>query len=256
MPDTSAALVAARDEIVRLSGPWTAHRIRLGDDVYTIDEPNGFDLRVDAFIRYVSYFVRKPMAQVKALDLACLEGGFALEMARRGATAVGIEGREQSLVKALFAARVAGLESARFFLDDVRNLSREKYGSFDITFCNGILYHLDAPDVFEFVAKVADVTTSVALIDTHITGTPNRRETWRGKEYAGQSVGEHDPSTTLEQRKASGWASLDNPLSFWLTLRSLVSLLYDVGFADVLLADWANLYGANRLQVLAIKPAP
>ena len=110
----------------------------LAGDVYTIDEPNGFDIRVAAYIRWVSYFVRKPMAEVRTLDLACLEGGFAIEMARRGATAVGIEGREQAVEKAVFAARAAQLENVAFFLDDVRNLNRDRYGSFDVTFCNGI----------------------------------------------------------------------------------------------------------------------
>jgi hypothetical protein len=36
------------------------------------------------------------------LDLACLEGGYAIEFARQGAKAVGIEGREASVMKARF----------------------------------------------------------------------------------------------------------------------------------------------------------
>ena len=244
---------AARDELVRRDGPWTAHCIQLADDVFTIEGPNYFAARTEGFIRWVSYFVSKPPGQLRMLDLACLEGGFAIEMARRGVSVVGIEARRQHLEKAVFAATVNGLTNVTFVQDDVRNLSPEKYGRFDITFCNGILYHLDAPDVFEFAARVSEVTTNVAVFDTHISAAPDRRESWRGKMYEGHTFGEHDERETTEARLAKLWASLDNARSFWPTLPSLVQLLHEVGFADTFEADPLAV-DPTRVQLLAVKP--
>src|SRR6185312_10010629 len=105
------------------------------------------------------------------LDLACLEGQYALEFARQGAQSVGIEGRAENLEKARFAQRALQLDNVELHQDDVRNLSVAKYGHFDVVLCLGILYHLDAPDVFDFVERIASVCTGFAIFDTYISVT-------------------------------------------------------------------------------------
>ena len=57
------------------------------------------------------------------LDLASLEGMYALELARRGAEVIAIEGREANIEKARFAARALAID-VDFQLGDVRDLSR------------------------------------------------------------------------------------------------------------------------------------
>jgi predicted RNA methylase len=73
------------------------------------------------------------------LDLACLEAHYAIEFALHGARAVGIEYRDESLAKARFAKEHLRLDKLELFKDDVRNLSRERYGEFDLVICSGIL---------------------------------------------------------------------------------------------------------------------
>src|SRR5208283_4911140 len=63
----------------------------------------------------------------RLLDLACLEGLFAIE----------------------FARKVLGLSNCRLIKGDVRSISAE-LGSFDVILCAGILYHLDFPDCVRF----------------------------------------------------------------------------------------------------------
>ena len=41
--------------------------------------------------------------ELRILDLACLEGQYAIEFAMQGAEVVGIEGREANIQKAIFA---------------------------------------------------------------------------------------------------------------------------------------------------------
>ena len=84
------------------------------------------------------------------LRFSLFRGHYAIEFAMQGATVVGIEGRESNVQKAIFAKDILNLENLTFYQDDVRNLSAEKYGQFDIVLCSGILYHLDSSDVFPF----------------------------------------------------------------------------------------------------------
>ena len=61
------------------------------------------------------------------------------------------------------------LDKLELYKDDVRNLSRERYGEFDLVICSGILYHLDGKDVFPFIRRIYEVCTRVATVDTAST---------------------------------------------------------------------------------------
>jgi hypothetical protein len=115
----------------------------------------------------------------------------------------------------------------------VRNLSAEKYGHFDVVLCLGLLYHLDAPDVFHFTARIAEVCRRLAVFDTHVSLAHETSRQYEGEEYWGSSFLEHAEHETEEQRKAKLWASVGNPNSFWLTRPSLNNLLARVGFTSV-----------------------
>jgi len=58
-------------------------------------------------------------------------------------------------------------------------------GEFDLVLCSGILYHLDAPDVFTFLESVASVTRRYAFIDTHISMSPWEKVSFKGKTITG-----------------------------------------------------------------------
>lgn len=71
--------------------------------------------------------LKKPLSEASVLDLACLEGGFTVELALQGIYAVGLEGRKANVEKCNKAARALGLKNCLFIEDDVRNLSVEKH---------------------------------------------------------------------------------------------------------------------------------
>jgi SAM-dependent methyltransferase len=174
----------------------------------------------------------RPITELRVLDLACLEGMYSVELARRGARVVAIEGREANLAKARFARATLGLDAIELIRDDVRTLSRDKHGAFDVVLCLGILYHLDAPDVFAFLERIAEVCKGFAIIATHTSLAAVERETFKGREYWGSSIREHAADSTAEQRERAVWASLDNPRSFVLTQASLYNALAHVGFTS------------------------
>ena len=215
-------------------GPWTAHNVYLGDAVYTRGPRIfGDEHRVRRVVQAVADLVETPFEDLRVLDLGCLEGLYAIEFAKRGAQVVGIEGRRTNIERARFAQHVLGLDSLEFVLDDVRNLSRDRYGEFDVVLCLGFLYHLDAPDVFEFIGHVSEVCTRLAVVDTHIALTGREARSFEGREYRGISFLEHSPSAPRDVKERSEWASLDNPVSFWPTRASLLNALESARFTTI-----------------------
>jgi 2-polyprenyl-3-methyl-5-hydroxy-6-metoxy-1,4-benzoquinol methylase len=229
----SEEILRQKQAVIQRFGEWTAHNIQLGPGLYTINEKiAGNEIKLRRLVQIVSDIVDKPFSELRILDLACLEGLYAIEFARHGAEVVGIEGREANIEKARFVKNVLCLDNLELVQDDVRNLSKEKYGSFDVILCLGILYHLDAPDVFSFLETISAVCRKVALIDTHISQRSERSYTYKGKQYWGSLFIEHDAKSTLKERQQALWGSLDNLTSFWPTRHSLYNLISHVGFTS------------------------
>jgi Methyltransferase domain len=224
-------ILRRKAEIEQLYGNWIAHNIQLAEGIYTISPEGPFDkTNPRRFVQAVSDIAGAPLGSLRVLDLACLEGGYAVEFALQGAQVVGIEGRRANLVKAEFAKEVLGLNNLDLFQDDVRNLNEARYGRFDVVLCCGLLYHLDVPDLFEFMQRVSDVCDYMLLLDTHVSLQPAEAVQYQGKTYHGWHYREFQPGTPSKQKEQSREASLDNDESFWLTRPSLWNLLAHVGF--------------------------
>jgi hypothetical protein len=176
----------------------------------------------------------KPIETIRLLDLACHEGIYAIEFARHGANVLGIEGRQAHIEKAMFVKDVLSLNNLEFVQDDVRNLKKDKYGLFDVVLCLGILYHLEVPDVFHFIERIAEACDDIAIIDTRVTLGPTCAYVYDGITYWGNRISEgHKASDTQEDKIKRYWASLDNMTSFHLSRTSLYCLLGRVGFTSV-----------------------
>jgi SAM-dependent methyltransferase len=216
--------------LVERYGPWTAHNIQLRDDLYTMvtGVEGGNELRLRRIVQLISDLSPKPLERLRVVDLGCLEGLFAVEFARRGADVVGIEAREPNIEKARFSKAALALDNLEFVQGDVRDLSRERYGGFDVVLALGILYHLDAPDVFVFLERLADVCDGLCVLDTHVTASTAERFRHEGRGYWGRSFAEADTSDALA--KETLWAALGNPRSVLLTRHSLFNALAHAGF--------------------------
>ena len=267
-------LEAGRRSVIAEHGEWLAHNVHVGEGVYTRSPAlYGDEGKVLRAVQLIEDLVRKPWPELRIADLGANEGLYACEFALRGAAVVAVEGRESNLAKARFAKDSLGLDNLELVKADVRSLSREAHGGFDVVLCWGLLYHLDTPDVFDFVRRMREVCDGVAIVDTHISLSdaalagveremfwadpdalgPMEARTHSGREYWGRSWLEHPEETTVEQRHQAGWASLDNPRSFWFTRPSLVNLLADAGFASVLEAQAPRLaYPPDRVTLLAL----
>jgi SAM-dependent methyltransferase len=243
-----------KDAIEARYGPWTAHNIRLADGLYTISpDPAGDEVKLRRVTQLASDVFGGSLAGVRVLDLACLEGMYSIELARRGADVVAIEGREANVEKARFAARTLGL-GVDFQLGDVRDLSSERHGEFDLVLALGILYHLDADDLFSVIERIGAVTRRALVVDTGVGIV--------GKEafgdYRGTRLVEHRPDSTEEERRDAVWSSLDNLTAVALTRPSLERALARQGFTSVLECHVPAEPEKEvaRVTLLALKGAP
>lgn len=229
------ALEARKRLVVEKHGPWAASNIHVEGDLYTIGHQiHGDEVKLRRVLQVVADTAGKPIESLRLLDLACHEGIYAIEFARHGAQVVGIEGREAHIQKATFVKDALSLNNLEIVQDDVRNLSEQKYGRFDVVLCLGILYHLDVPDVFSFIEKIGEVCQDVAIIDTRVAFGPTKSYVHKGTEYWGHTIQEgHKASDTQTEKIKKYWASLDNLTSFHLSKTSLFSMLARVGFTSV-----------------------
>jgi hypothetical protein len=228
------SLLQRKQAFVGKHGPWSAHNIFIRDDVYTIDRRVVCDeVRLKRIMQIVSDFCAKPIDQLRVLDLGFMEGLFAIEFARRGARVVGIEGRDVNIARTKFVKDELSLGNLELVQDDVRNLSKEKHGTFDVILCLGLIYHIDVPDVFRFIEKISECCSRLAIFDTHVSVSPKESVDDGGKRYWGRYYSEHQADAVVAQKARTAWSSLDNPRSFWFTRASLYNLLSHVGFSSV-----------------------
>ena len=221
---------ATQEDVIAVHGPWSAMGIDLPDGSNTrLLEP---DHRLRRILQLAADTLHKPLSECRVLDLACLEGHYAIEFALQGAEAVGIEIREANIAKAAFAADKLGLENIAFYQDDVRNLSPETYGQFDIIICSGILYHLTGPDAAGLIHAMRACCSGILLLDTYIATRQDLESEYGGKTYGGTLYIEHETGASDADKSRDLWASIDNETSFWFHRPALFELIWDAGFTS------------------------
>jgi hypothetical protein len=176
---------------------------------------------------------------------------FSLEFASHGAQVVGIEGREANNA---VARKCADSLPVQFVTDDVRNFSRQRFGTFDVVVCSGILYHLPGEDGCRLIQSISEACIRLTIIDTHV-GPNEGSVSFMGRTYCGALYKEHEENDSAEAKTSRAWASLDNPISFWITQPSLLNLLRDVGFSTVaeIHRPWSDAGYSDRVTIAAIK---
>jgi 2-polyprenyl-3-methyl-5-hydroxy-6-metoxy-1,4-benzoquinol methylase len=233
----------AIEEMRDFLGPWN-HNIRLARGIYTAYCEDWYPTH-EAIMNVIECHLGGGFSGKRVLDIGCLEGYFSLECALGGADALGIDAKEINVKKCQFAKEVLGVDGVQFELDDAMNVTRDRYGSFDVILALGLLYHLDDP--FTLLAQLQPLCEGFLLLDTLVAlkDGPQTIDGWRpalselrefpyqDKSYRGRLYREYRAGVSEEERALSTTASHKNDLSVWLTEDSLVDLLSDVGFRYV-----------------------
>ena len=180
--------------------------------------------RVKRIAQLVSNLARGQLQDLRILDLGCREGGFSIELARRGAEVVGVEVRETHVARAQFAKEALGLDRLTVVQQDVREFRSDSFGQFDVVLCLGILYHLEAQQVFELTRAIAEACRGFAIVETQVCLHRKIRVDHEGREYWGFRFRENPrfPGNAIEAYD-----------SFVPTKPSLLNLLDAAGFTSV-----------------------
>ncbi len=255
--------------------PWTAYNIRLTPAVTTLPGAPDFlrtDRRLLGILRTLAVLYRGDLTGLRVVDLGCLEGGFALALAQRGARVLAIDARQANLDKVRLLIEHFELGNLEVACADVKEFTRERYGDFDVVLCLGLLYHLDRP--VAWLQQAAAVTRAVLIVDTHLApdddaivdldprlaclGALERRDE-NESVTEGRWFQELSPAPDPLRGR---WAAFSNAASFWLTRASLVGALRRAGFDAVFeqqdwIADAHAVYARNlaRAMFVAVKTA-
>lgn len=175
---------------------------------------------------------RQSFPRLRILDLGCGEGVYAIEAGLHGAEVLALDARTQRMEQGAAIAERHGLTNVRFIQEDVRHVRRETFGSFNVVYLLGMLYHLDAPDVFQVLENIYDLCNDLLIIDTLISLTGEIQVEWRSQVYEGRRCREHGDDDTEEMRRSRVLKSIDNTFSFRFTKESLLRALCNVGFSS------------------------
>jgi tRNA (mo5U34)-methyltransferase len=134
------------------------HRIELAPDLVT---PGWSDPKTE---KLPFFGLPDDMTGLRVLDVGCAEGFFSFEAERRGAREViAIDSYPES-VRRFNICRNALNSKATAFLCNVYDLNVRAFGTFDIVFFFGVLYHLRNPILA--LEKVFSVCTGTMLMQT------------------------------------------------------------------------------------------
>jgi SAM-dependent methyltransferase len=233
-PMSPDEIARRRDEIAAARGPWRQDNLRLAPGVFTIgEEASGNEARVRRAVQTIFDLAGSRGKSLRILDLGCGEGGLALELGKQGAEVVGIEGRAALVEKAEFAREALRLSRVSIVHGDVRRLSVEEHGFFDVILALGILDRLDAPAVFDVVRRMGAACTGFALIEAQLAPRARATRVADGIPYRGARRREHAPGASRAERLAATNRSLDNEHAFLLNRASMLDLLARAGFTSI-----------------------
>jgi tRNA (mo5U34)-methyltransferase len=170
----------------------------------------------------------------RVLDVACNCGGFSVEAAKLGAKYVlGFDAVDHYIDQAQFIKRALNLQQVDFKLMDLDKIDVSNIGQFDITFCFGILYHLENP--VSSMKRLSSVTRHVMLLDTDLASISFKRRPFCGFFF-------REPFWLMNMPSASTSESTSVTTSLWRKDRvaqfrpnetAVVELLKFLGFQKV-----------------------
>jgi len=251
-----------------MSVNFTVHNIELDDGTFTKPEgglSTGSNPTFQSAKRILDLIYPGKKDHLKLADVGCLEGGYTVAFARLGFQALGLDVRQLNIDACRYVQTKVNLPNLDFVLDNAWNIA--KYGPFDVTFCCGLLYHLDKPK--EYLELLAKVTNRVLILDTHFSEErdspsfirPRRLRRFVAKIFPlkhnattthklshmteheglrGRWYSEFQTNRAFRDRDNRRLASWDNRRSFWNQREYLIGAIQSAGF-DIVLEQFDQL---------------
>jgi tRNA (mo5U34)-methyltransferase len=169
-------------------------------------------------------------AQLTAVDLACHQGWFALQLARRNfRSIVGVDAREEHLADARLMAEVLGVKTFRAMKSDIEAARADDIGVHDVTLMLGLLYHLENP--VRALRLARSITRRTLVIETQVVPHMSGMVDWGSWRFQRPMVGVFGIVDETGETHASE-ASMHG-ICLAPSIETLEWLLRRVGFARV-----------------------
>jgi len=194
------------------------------------------DLRITELNR------RFPLAGLSVLEVGCFEGIHTIALSGYGAKVIGIDSRIENVVKTMVRTWSFGFEATAFKCDVEQDADFAKVPEVDITHHMGVLYHLVDP--VTHLKKLLTRTRKAILLDTHYALENEATKTYQvdGVDYRYKHFREGG-------REAAFAGMYDH--AKWLPPDTLVSILKDVGFSNVDIAELRDERNGARALIFA-----
>jgi ubiquinone/menaquinone biosynthesis C-methylase UbiE len=138
--------------------------------------------RLEMVSRAVDGHFGSRLPEVRAIDVGCHEGFYAVAMAQKGLKHVlGVDVREANLRKARFVSQALGLENVSWDQANCEDLRVEQTGEFDLTLFLGILYHLENPMLC--LRNISRITRGLCVIETQVVDEVEGSSEWGWHEW-------------------------------------------------------------------------
>lgn len=159
---------------------------------------------------------------LNVLDLGCNAGFWSLHAVESKCSFVlGIDGRKMHIDEAnfIFEAKKIDTSKYRFINGNVLKMDLSDFGSFEVVFCLGLLYHVNNP-IF-LLETISSINTDLLIIDTTIY---KRTSDNKDPVFLLQRENLDDPRMAVE-----------SPFVFIPTIEAIIFLLKRIGYKGVVL---------------------
>ncbi len=152
-----------------LSGSQWFYRFVLPDGRETV--PYGpqklHDDRLNMVVSDIERTLGADWATLSCLDIACHQGWYAYELARRGmGDVLGVDARNENLSQARIIQEAANLEHLSFQQMDINDTITDELDARDIVLMLGLIYHLEDP--IGALRKAARLTRRALFVETQV----------------------------------------------------------------------------------------
>jgi hypothetical protein len=170
------------------------------------------------------------LAGSSAVDLACHQGYFSTELARRGCREVlALDARPEHVADTRLIARTLGLDQVKPVLSDVHAASAAELGTHPLVLCFGLIYHLENPIGALRVART--LCSGLCLIETQVVPNVSGMVDWGSYRFVRPLKGVFGIIDEIDETHAPEASTTGICLA--PSVPGLLWVLHKVGFRDV-----------------------
>lgn len=167
------------------------------------------------------------------IDIACHQGFYSTQLARRGARSVlGIDARQDHIEDAELIRQAYALDNLRFEQHDIYETKPDDLGTFDVVVCYGLLYHVEHPvGLLRLCRQLLGSRGGACVVETQVIPNMSGNVDWGSYQYVKPLMGVMgliDESSELDVPEASTTGICMAP-----SLEGLIWMMQKVGFDRV-----------------------